>query len=126
MRRIEILTFENAQLLDITGPLQVFTSANEAALAAGQPKPYDAIAVAINRQTGTTSGLMLATTVLPQDDEPIDTLIVAGGIGVNKACEDTALVDWVRQRSARARRAASVCSGAFFSPRPDFWRDDVR
>ncbi|AYG63769.1 DJ-1/PfpI family protein [Rhizobium jaguaris] len=113
MRRIEIVAFENAQLLDITGPLQVFTSANEAALAAGQPRPYEAIAVATSGQTGTTSGLTLATALLPHDDEPIDTLIVAGGIGVNKACEDAALVDWIRRRSARARRTASVCSGAF-------------
>ncbi|AVA25949.1 helix-turn-helix domain-containing protein [Rhizobium sp. NXC24] len=113
MRHIEILAFEDAQLLDVTGPLQVFTSANEEALAAGQPRPYDAIAVAMNGQTGTTSGLTLATALLPQDDEPIDTLMVAGGVGVNKACEETALIDWIRRRSASARRIASVCSGAF-------------
>ncbi|MBB4568826.1 GlxA family transcriptional regulator [Rhizobium leucaenae] len=113
MRRIEILAFEDAQLLDITGPLQVFTSANEEALAAGQPRPYDAIAVATSTQTATTSGLTLATALLSRDDETIDTLIVAGGIGVNKACEDRSLVDWIRRRSAKARRTASVCSGAF-------------
>jgi transcriptional regulator GlxA family with amidase domain len=113
MRRIEILAFENAQLLDITGPLQVFTSANEAAIAIGQPKPYDAITVAKSGQTGTTSGLALATTPLPDSDIPIDTLIVAGGRGVNKACEDADLVDWIRRRSVKARRTASVCSGAF-------------
>ncbi|ACM29902.1 GlxA family transcriptional regulator [Rhizobium rhizogenes] len=113
MRRIEILAFENAQLLDVTGPLQVFTSANEAALAAGLPRPYDAITVATSPQTGTTSGLSLATAPLPDDDIEIDTLIVVGGRGVNKACEDVALIDWIRRRSARARRTASVCSGAF-------------
>ncbi|QND45770.1 GlxA family transcriptional regulator (plasmid) [Rhizobium lusitanum] len=113
MRRIEILAFENAQLLDITGPLQVFTSANEAALAAGLPRPYDAITIATSPQTGTTSGLSLATSPLPDDDVDIDTLLVAGGQGVNKACEDAAFVDWIRRRSAKARRTASVCSGAF-------------
>ncbi|MEZ2222811.1 GlxA family transcriptional regulator [Rhizobium sp. RCC_161_2] len=113
MRRIEILAFENAQLLDITGPLQVFTSANEAALAASLPRPYDAITVAASAQTGTTSGLTLATAALPNNDIEIDTLIVAGGRGVNKACEDATLIDWIRRRSARARRTASVCSGAF-------------
>ncbi|KAA6476732.1 helix-turn-helix domain-containing protein [Agrobacterium rhizogenes] len=113
MRRIEILAFENAQLLDVTGPLQVFTSANEAALAAGLPRPYDAITVATSPQTGTTSGLSLATAPLPDDDIEIDTLIVVGGRGVNKACEDVALIDWIRRRSARAWRTASVCSGAF-------------
>ncbi|HEX8044684.1 GlxA family transcriptional regulator [Rhizobium sp.] len=112
MRRIEIVAFENAQLLDITGPLQVFTSANEEALAAGLPRPYDAITVAKSGQTGTSSGLALATAPLPDSNSPIDTLIVAGGWGVNTACEDATLIDWIRQRSARARRTASVCSGA--------------
>lgn len=113
MRRIEILAFENAQLLDVTGPLQVFTSANEAALAAGLPKPYDAIVVAASAQTKTSSGLALATTHLPDDEASVDTLIIAGGWGVNRACEDAFLVDWVRRRAAKARRTASVCSGAF-------------
>ncbi|MFT4184610.1 MAG: DJ-1/PfpI family protein [Rhizobium sp.] len=113
MRRIEILAFENAQLLDVSGPLQVFTSANEAALAAGLPKPYAAIVVAASAQTKTSSGLALATTHLPDDEASVDTLIIAGGWGVNRACEDAFLVDWVRRRAAKARRTASVCSGAF-------------
>ena len=43
----------------------------------------------------------------------LDTLIVPGGWGVNAACEDGALVDWVRRRAGEAPRTASVCSGAF-------------
>ncbi len=113
MRRIEILAFDNAQLLDITGPLQVFTSANEAAVEAGLARPYDAIAVAMGAQTKTTSGLALVTTPLGDADGPIDTLIVAGGWGVNKACEEGTLLEWIRRRSTSARRTACVCSGAF-------------
>lgn len=113
MRRIEILAFDNAQLLDITGPLQVFTSANEAASEAGLAKPYEAIAVAVGARTKTSSGLALVTAPLGEAGGPIDTLIVAGGWGVNKACEDAILVEWIRRRSASARRTASVCSGAF-------------
>ncbi|NLS00543.1 helix-turn-helix domain-containing protein [Rhizobium sp. P38BS-XIX] len=113
MRRIEILTFENAQLLDITGPLQVFTSANEEALKDGFPRPYEAVAVGSSAQTRTSSGLALLTAPLGHADDPLDTLIVAGGWGVNKACDDAGLVDWIKRRSAAARRTASVCSGAF-------------
>jgi transcriptional regulator GlxA family with amidase domain len=113
MRRIEILAFDNAQLLDITGPLQVFTSANEAARELDQPKPYEAIVVAENPQTRTSSGLALMTAPLGSSDIPLDTLIIAGGWGVNKACENLGLIEWVRRRAANARRIASVCSGAF-------------
>jgi transcriptional regulator GlxA family with amidase domain len=42
----------------------------------------------------------------------VDTLIVAGGFGVNAAREDEALLNWLRERAGQARRVASVCSGA--------------
>ncbi len=42
----------------------------------------------------------------------IDTLIVPGGWGVNAACEDPELVQWIIGRSHDATRTASVCSGA--------------
>lgn len=113
MRRIEILAFDNAQLLDITGPLQVFTSANEAAHELDRPKPYEAIVVAENPQTRTSSGLALMTAPLGSTDTPLDTLIIAGGWGVNKACDNLDLIEWVRRRAASVRRIASVCSGAF-------------
>jgi transcriptional regulator GlxA family with amidase domain len=46
-------------------------------------------------------------------DEPIDTLLVAGGWGTREAsvCADT--LAFVRAAAKRARRVASVCSGAF-------------
>ncbi|MGV1756987.1 GlxA family transcriptional regulator [Rhizobium sp. A22-96] len=113
MRRIEILAFENAQLLDITGPLQVFTSANETASNNGLPQPYEAVAVAAGTQTRTSAGLVLLTEPLGDTSGSLDTLLIAGGWGVNKACEDLELVEWIRRRSASARRTASVCSGAF-------------
>ncbi|TIX88031.1 helix-turn-helix domain-containing protein [Rhizobium sp. P44RR-XXIV] len=113
MRRIEILAFENAQLLDITGPLQVFTSANETASNNGLPQPYEAVAVAAGTQTKTSAGLVLLTEPLGDTSGSLDTLLIAGGWGVNKACEDMELVEWIRRRSASARRTASVCSGAF-------------
>jgi transcriptional regulator GlxA family with amidase domain len=39
--------------------------------------------------------------------------MVAGGQGVEAAAADPVLLDWVRQRAGRARRVASVCTGAF-------------
>ncbi|MCW6512433.1 GlxA family transcriptional regulator [Lichenifustis flavocetrariae] len=109
--RIEILTFPGAQLLDVTGPLQVFATANDLA-PAGEP-PYALALVAAEADPPTTSGFALRTGTLPREDDPIDTLIVSGGRGVNAACERPSLVEWVRMRSAQADRTASVCSGAF-------------
>jgi transcriptional regulator GlxA family with amidase domain len=112
-RRIEILTFPDSQLLDVTGPLQVFASANEILELSGKRPAYEGVVVANVASVRTATGLVLETALLPQADAVLDTLIVAGGRGVNTACEDAALVEWVIRRSANARRTASVCSGAF-------------
>lgn len=113
IRRIEILTFDDCQLLDVAGPLQVFASANDRARAAGEPMPYEAVVVARETKVKSSSGLVLSAERLPADDAPLDTLILSGGFGVYGTCDDAGLVAWVRARAGVARRTASVCSGAF-------------
>jgi transcriptional regulator GlxA family with amidase domain len=108
--RVEIVAFERVQLLDVAGPLQVFASAND--LAGAAPR-YDPVVVAAGAAVTSSAGLALATRPLPRKPRTLDTLIVAGGFGVYAACENEALVDWIRARATAARRVASVCSGAF-------------
>jgi transcriptional regulator GlxA family with amidase domain len=114
-RIVEILAFPSAQLLDVTGPLQVFASANElAASEPGRGAPYILKVVACGSPSVMTSaGLVLAAEPLPTHEVAPDTLIVAGGPGVEMAAANLALVEWLQVRSTRARRVASVCTGAF-------------
>src|SRR5262249_57890798 len=44
---------------------------------------------------------------------PLDTRMVAGGFGVQPACENASLIRWINARAGVARRTASVCTGAF-------------
>lgn len=111
--RIEILTFKDVQLLDVAGPLQVFATANDLAIRSGIAPPYEPIAVGYGENVRTSSGLQLHIDDLPKDDTPLDTLVIPGGWGVDNACEDEELLEWIGQRSQKARRTASVCSGAF-------------
>ena len=113
-RSILILAFPRAQLLDVTGPLQVFASVNELALERGQPAPYAPRVVAADAgPIETSSGLVVMAQSLRSAARRPDTVIVAGGKGVHAASQDARLVRWVRQQAARARRVASVCTGAF-------------
>src|SRR5580698_10384673 len=101
-RIIEVLAFPSVQLLDVTGPLQVFASANDQVVAAGGQPPYVARVVAQDgREITASAGLALVTHPLPAADAPVDTLMVAGGEGVDAAAADPALVDWVRARSGQ-------------------------
>jgi transcriptional regulator GlxA family with amidase domain len=114
VRIIEVLAYPSVQLLDVTGPLQVFASANDLVAETGATPPYSLQVVAKGRHAVTASaGLEIATRPLPRVGAALDTLIVAGGPGVEAASADSALVDWLRQRAQRARRIASVCTGAF-------------
>ncbi|MGH6967718.1 MAG: GlxA family transcriptional regulator [Stellaceae bacterium] len=116
-RRVLILAAAPAQLLDLAGPAEVFAQASRLS---AMPL-YDvevAVAPAAGRQTPTTTssvrlaaGRTLAALLI--DKRPLDTLIVAGGEGARRRADEAALRDAVRRLARRARRVASVCTGAF-------------
>ncbi len=113
-RVVEVLAYPAVQLLDVTGPAQVFASANDAVVAAGGTPPYVVKVVAQGGGSATASaGLRFAADPLPPWCEALDTLLVAGGTGAEAATENPVLIDWVRHRATQARRIASVCTGAF-------------
>jgi len=110
---IWILMFADVQALDVTGPLEVFALANR--LSRSPTPRYDISVVAVEAgPVVTSSGLPIAAhRDIRQATGPVDTLIVAGGLGVRAAMADARLVSWIRRAALRARRVASVCSGAF-------------
>ncbi|HUC66228.1 MAG TPA: GlxA family transcriptional regulator [Stellaceae bacterium] len=114
IRSVEVLVYPAVQMLDVTGPLQVFASTNALVEDSGGTAPYVLRVVAPGGKGVTASaGLGLSAEALPPREVALDTLIIAGGPGVDAAAQDPALLDWVRARSRQARRVASVCTGAF-------------
>ena len=107
VRVIDVLAYPAVQLLDVTGPVQVFASANDLVTGAGGARPYELRVVAQGGNGVTASaGVTLAAGPLSEPDEALDTLLVAGGEGVDAAIEDLVLVGWVRERATQARRVA--------------------
>jgi transcriptional regulator GlxA family with amidase domain len=115
VRRVVVAAFPDFQLLDVTGPWEVFGRTTrwlrEQGLAGGYTLE---LAAARPGAVTSSSGLSLAVgrpfTALRG---PLDTLVVAGGVGTARAVEDGRIVAFAARASARARRTASVCSGAF-------------
>jgi transcriptional regulator GlxA family with amidase domain len=115
-RNVVIVAFPQAQALDVTGPLEVFSGAQSLLQARNDPRRgYRTWIVSRDgAQLRTSSGL----TIVPDCDlahapREIDTLVVAGGSGSRQAATDAVLVEWIARRATRARRTASVCTGAF-------------
>jgi transcriptional regulator GlxA family with amidase domain len=109
-RRIVFVIFDGFQSLDLTGPYEVFQHAGR--LTGG----YQCEIVA------PAAGVVMASSGLPvhagagvaaADPAGIDTLVVAGGGGVDAARHDAALVGWIAAAGSAARRVTSVCSGVF-------------
>lgn len=111
-KTVHVLAFANVQVLDVTGPLQVFASANDLVRGQGLPAPYaPTVIAAVGGAVMSSAGLALMAEPLPSEGS--DTLLIAGGWGVYEAAKDPALVAWVKDQGARSRRVASVCTGAF-------------
>lgn len=111
VRRIALVVFAQCQVLDVTGPAEVFAQAGRLGGAS-----YDVTLV--GRSGVSSGGIALAPVVAPADDRgPLDTLMVAGGRGVEAAEHDAELVAWIREAAGRARRVTSVCTGAFLLAR---------
>jgi len=110
---VEMLAFPGVQLLDVTGPMQIFASANEALSARAMPHRYALSLVAAERLVLTSAGLGLVATPFRSVRRTVDTVIVPGGAGVDAAMADRRLLAWIRRRAGVAQRTVSVCTGAF-------------
>jgi transcriptional regulator GlxA family with amidase domain len=115
-RRVVILGFPGVQPLDVIGPAEVFAGAD--ALAGGDAYAIEVVAKEPGPITVRSSGYgLIPKTTTARCRGPIDTLIVAGGLGVAKAENDAALIRWIRSAARRSRRVTSVCSGSFLLAR---------
>jgi transcriptional regulator GlxA family with amidase domain len=110
-RTIAIVAMPGVQLLDVSGPLDVFAEANVQA----RKDAYRLLIVA--KAAGhirSSSGVRLVPDLIIGDAEvDIDTLLVAGCPNAADVRPDAGVVEWLRRIAPRARRYGSVCSGAF-------------
>jgi transcriptional regulator GlxA family with amidase domain len=104
---IVILVYDGAQPIDIAGPLQAFTTANEEA----GGEAYRVKVAAVRRGTLDLAGGLRVLVAPPP--KQADTLLVPGGPGVHAAKAVPSQLAAVRRLARRAHRVCSVCTGAF-------------
>jgi len=117
-RRVAALAYPDVQILDVTGPLEVF-SRTARWLREYRNLSYDAYQVEIvGIERGpfpASSGIhLVADRGFGEVKGGIDTLLIAGGRGVARYWKDRSLVRWIRAQARSVSRLASVCTGAFF------------
>jgi transcriptional regulator GlxA family with amidase domain len=112
-----MLAHPDAQILDVVGPLEVFSRASRL-LRGDDPRKPEAYTVEIlGLKRGSfrvSSGLRLhADRRFDQAGPGIDTLLIAGGRGTAFYRTDPRLIGWIRAQHGSVRRLASICTGAF-------------
>jgi len=106
MRRIVITGPPPVQILDVTGPLEVFGSSPDYRIEVGTPEENHALR---------TSRDIVLTNAKPLHELEgfIDTLVIAGGPGAEEGLYDKRFLDWIVDAAGRSRRIACICTGAF-------------
>ena len=116
-RRVGFLVYPDCQSLDVCGPFEAFHFADLGLGFLGrktEPCYQSLLLATAPGAVRTMSGMeIVATHSYSEVTDGLDTLVVVGGTGCDKASKDPALVEWVRSIAPRTRRIASVCSGAF-------------
>jgi transcriptional regulator GlxA family with amidase domain len=115
-RRVVIVAFPGVELLDVTGPAEVFSVASRV-LGPERPGYRVHIATAAGGEVVTSSGVRLMSDLtLAEVDGRVDTLLVSGAIAEDgdkvKAVIDETVSTWLRRAGPQARRVGSICAGA--------------
>ncbi|HXH55751.1 GlxA family transcriptional regulator [Iamia sp.] len=112
-RTVVVVAFDDFQLLDLAGPVEVFETANRLG---GEPCYRRTLVTPNGRRVRSSSGVAVAAdasiTALATATAPIDTLVVVGGLGARLGAQDDAFLSSIAALASRARRITSVCTGA--------------
>ncbi|ARU54742.1 AraC transcriptional regulator with GATase1 domain [Oleiphilus messinensis] len=122
-KSVAVIGFANAQVLDITGPMEVFSQANRVAMGQnqqGKVEPesrYNRYTIGLYSPDGepfrVSNGLQLVPVgALADIGQNTHTLVIAGGQGTLAQMENPALIRWLQRAEGGFERIVSVCSGA--------------
>lgn len=114
-RRVGIYIFPEVEVLDFTGPFEVFNTASRLHLRT-QPDGQAPFHVEIIAETEQPIRARGGLTIIPDISIPtvrkLDVLVVPGGV-VSEELAKPALLSWMRSSHGGTEITASVCTGAF-------------
>ncbi len=107
---IGIYIYENAEVLDFSGPFEVFTTATRTCV---DNKPFSVFLIG---ETGNTISARAGFSINPKNgfhNHPkLDVLIVVGGYHYDEMKKNNVL-NWIAMQAKQVQYVASICSGAW-------------
>lgn len=114
-RRVGIYIYPEAEVLDFSGPYEVFSTASRVAgrRTPAAPPPFEVMLIAespglVRARAGYEVRAHCAIDAHP----PLDVLVVAGGVASAELAKPH-VIDWIARTAAGSELTASVCTGAF-------------
>lgn len=125
--QVAMLLYDDVELLDVSGPLEVLSVANRLHLRASSTAPlFEITTVADRARPVRTRGVLTVVAGAGYDDvTSADVVLVPGGV-TGAAETDERLLDWLRSTAKTARICASICNGALLLVRAGLLADGDR
>jgi transcriptional regulator GlxA family with amidase domain len=109
VHNVAILIFDDVELLDFCGPLEVFSTAGRQR----DPRPFTVYTVAESTElVRTYNGLSVQPHYDLDSAPPADIALVPGGQGTRREMHNRRLLDWTLAQADQADLLLSVCTGA--------------
>ncbi len=113
-RNVAILIFENVEILDFTGPYEVFITASN------RGKDFNVYTVAEKQQPVIALGNLSINPAFSFENCPTpDIVIIPGGWGSRNEMKNESTLNWIKQVSIDAELVLSVCTGALILAKTD-------
>ena len=109
-RKVGIIVFDDAEVLDVMGPYEVFSVAGRIS----EPSEFRVVLISDSEEKSVTlrHGLRILTDRNIYEDQEFDLIIVSGGITTG-AEQNKKLLEFLVKSKARGTIIASICTGAF-------------
>jgi transcriptional regulator GlxA family with amidase domain len=108
-KNVAILVFDDVEVLDFTGPFEVFAKADELH---GHEPFHTFIFAESPGSVRARNGLKVVPDFTLETCPPPHVLIVPGGWGSRALLKKSALLEWIRIKARNAEIVMSVCTGA--------------
>lgn len=117
MHTVELLLFDEVDLLDVGGPYEVLLTANRLVRRDGGDPPFAVTLTAVGDGPVTAyGGLGLAPSASLDLDRPVDVLVVPGAVDLDAVAD---ALPTIAARAARAGLVATVCTGSVLLARAE-------
>lgn len=113
-RRIGFLGFDGVCSLDLTGPLEAFTTSLALDRSAQDDHRYELVVVGLKQKSFVSEGgVMFRAETTTDAVGGLDTIIIPGGNGITRSGTLRELSTWLARRADGIRRVAAICGGIY-------------